>query len=62
MPWTPKQHRLFEAAAHDPAVAARVGIKHGKAATMAAEGVRKGAGTMSEGAKAALVSVLRKPK
>ena len=41
MPWTGKQHRLFEAAAHSPAVASRVGIPQGKAAQMAGEGVKK---------------------
>jgi hypothetical protein len=40
MPWTAKQHRLFEAAAHDPKVAKRVGIPQGKAAQMASEGVK----------------------
>ncbi len=40
MPWSPKQHRLFEAAAHDPGVAARVGIPVAQAATMASEGVK----------------------
>lgn len=40
MPWTPKQHRLFEAAAHSPAVSARVGIPVQTAAKMAAEGVK----------------------
>jgi len=39
MPWTGKQHRLFEAAAHNPAVAKRVGIPRAKAAEMASEGV-----------------------
>ena len=42
MPWTPAQHRLFEAAAHSPAVAQRVGIPPQKAATMAGEGIKKG--------------------
>lgn len=41
MPWTGKQHRLFEAAAHSPAVAKRVGIPQAKAAQMASEGVKK---------------------
>lgn len=40
MPWTPAQHRLFEAAAHDPKVAKRVGIPQDKAAQMAAEGIK----------------------
>ena len=40
MPWTPKQHRLFEAAAHSPAVAKRTGIPQQQAAKMASEGVK----------------------
>lgn len=40
MPWSPKQHRLFEAAAHDPATAKRVGIPTKKAAQMAGEGIK----------------------
>ena len=40
MPWSPKQHRLFEAAAHNPAVAMRVGIPQYKARDMAAEGIK----------------------
>jgi hypothetical protein len=40
MPWSPKQHRLFEAAAHNPAVAQRVGIPVSKAQSMASEGVK----------------------
>lgn len=40
MPWTPKQHRMFEAAAHDPKVAHRVGIPTNTAKMMAAEGVK----------------------
>lgn len=39
MPWTAKQHRLFEAAAHNPKVAKRVGIPQGKAKHMASEGI-----------------------
>lgn len=41
MPWTPAQHRLFEAAAHNPAVAKRVGIPQAKASQMASEGIKK---------------------
>jgi len=41
MPWSPKQHRLFEAAAHSPAVAKRVGIPVAKAQGMASEGIKK---------------------
>jgi len=44
VPWSPKQHRLFEAAAHSPAVAQRVGIPQGQAAQMASEGVKKTSG------------------
>ena len=40
MPWTGKQHRLFEAAAHNPAVARRVGIPQGQAQKMASEGIK----------------------
>jgi len=40
MPWSPKQHRLFEAAAHDPSIAKRVGIPQGKAREMASEGIK----------------------
>jgi hypothetical protein len=41
MPWSPAQHRLFEAAAHDASVAKRVGIPQDKAKQMASEGVKK---------------------
>ena len=44
MPWTAKQHRLFEAAAHDPKVAKKVGIPQAKAKKMAHEGIKKPAG------------------
>ena len=40
MPWSPKQHRLFEAAAHSPAIAQKYGIPQQKAATMASEGIK----------------------
>lgn len=40
MPWTMKQHRLFEAAAHNKGVAKRVGIPQGKAEHMAGEGIK----------------------
>ena len=40
LPWNSAQHRLFEAAAHEPAVAKRVGIPQAKAAKMASEGVK----------------------
>lgn len=41
MPYTAKQHRLFQAAAHSPKVAKRTGIKQSDAARMAHEGVKK---------------------
>lgn len=41
MPWTPSQHRLFEAAAHNPDVAKKVGIPQDKAKQMASEGVKR---------------------
>jgi hypothetical protein len=41
MPWTLQQHKLFEAASHDPSVAKRVGIPQNKAKQMASEGVKK---------------------
>lgn len=40
MPWTPSQHRLFEAAAHDPKIAKRKGIKQSDAKRMASEGIK----------------------
>lgn len=39
MPWNPAQHRLFEAAAHNPEIAKRKGIPQAKAAQMASEGI-----------------------
>lgn len=41
MPYTAKQHRLFEAAAHNPKIAAKVGIPQSTANKMASEGVKK---------------------
>lgn len=41
MPWSGKQHRLFEAAAHSPEVAKRVGIPMEQAKQMASESVKK---------------------
>lgn len=41
MPWSAKQHRLFEAAAHSADVAKRVGIPMEQAQKMASEGVKK---------------------
>jgi hypothetical protein len=40
MPYTPAQHRLFEAAAHSPAVAQAKGIPQQQAAKMASEGIK----------------------
>ena len=40
MPWSAKQHRLFEAAAHSQDVAKRVGIPMEQAKKMASEGVK----------------------
>lgn len=40
MPWTPAQHRLFEADAHDPRIAQQKGIPQQKAAQMASEGIK----------------------
>lgn len=40
MPWTIKQHKLFEAAANNPAIAKRVGITVNKAKQMASEGIK----------------------
>ena len=40
MPWTTKQHALFQAAAHNPAIAKSSGIPQGQAAKMAAEGIK----------------------
>lgn len=44
MPWSEKQHRLFEDAAHDPKIAARTGIKQSDAKRMASEGIKKSGG------------------
>ncbi len=41
MPWSPSQHRLFEAAANNPEVAKRTGIPVPDARRMASEGVKK---------------------
>ena len=41
MPYTLKQHRLFEAAAHSSSVAKRVGISQKKAKKMSHEGVKR---------------------
>lgn len=41
MPYTESQHKLFEAAAHDPKIAAKHNISTSKAAELAHEGVKK---------------------
>ena len=41
MPWSPAQHRLFQAAAHNPAIAQSHGMTTAKASSMAAEGVKR---------------------
>jgi hypothetical protein len=41
MPWSPKQHRLFCAAAHSSKVAKSSGIPQAKASEMCHEGVKK---------------------
>jgi hypothetical protein len=41
MPYTAKQHALFEAAAHDPKVAKKHGMSQADARKMASEGVKK---------------------
>ena len=41
MPYSSKQHKLFEAAAHDTKIAKKVGIPQATAAKMAHEGVKK---------------------
>lgn len=40
MPWTPAQHRLFEAAAHNPAIAKANGIPQAQASQMAGDGIK----------------------
>lgn len=62
MPWSSKQHRLFEAAAHSPAVASRVGIPVATAARMAGEGVKPGGAVASKGPRKGqmLAALLRK--
>jgi hypothetical protein len=57
MPWTPKQHRLFMAAAHDPAIAAAHHMKPESAAQMASEGIRNA--MTGETRKKTLVRALR---
>lgn len=40
MPYTPKQNKLFRAAAHNPQIAKEHGLSMGKARTMASEGIK----------------------
>ena len=54
MPWSAAQHRLFEAAAHNPAIAQARGIPQQQAAKMASEGVK--------GKPQQLAAALRKKK
>ena len=42
MPWTQKQSKLFNAAAHNPEFAAKVGIPVKQAQEMASEGIKRG--------------------
>ncbi len=42
MPWSASQVKLFQAAAHDPAIAESHGMTPAKAGEMAAEGVKAG--------------------
>ncbi|UOF79785.1 hypothetical protein [Caudoviricetes sp.] len=41
MPYTEKQHRLFQAAAHDKSIAKKHGMTQAEAKRMAGEGVKK---------------------
>lgn len=41
MPWTASQHRLFQAAAHNAAIAREHGMSQSKAREMASEGVKR---------------------
>lgn len=43
MPWSPAQHRLFEAAAHDKKIADVRGLTQEEADKLAKEGVKKAA-------------------
>jgi len=42
MPWNSAQHKLFNAAAHNPAFAKQVGIPVLQAKKMASEGIKRG--------------------
>ena len=41
MPWSPAQHRLFMAAAHNKAIAEKHGMSQAQASKMASEGVKR---------------------
>ena len=43
MPWSPAQHRLFKAAAHNSAIAREHGMTPQKASSMAHEGIKPSA-------------------
>lgn len=51
MPYSTKQHRLFEAAAHNKSVAKRVGIPVATAKKMAHEGVKRPDGVKKKAPK-----------
>lgn len=51
MPWTAKQKHLFQAAAHNPAFAAKVGIPPGTAAKLLKHRGRSKAGVKSHAMK-----------
>ena len=42
MPYTAKQHALFEAAAHNPSIAKKHGMSQADARKMASEGIKGG--------------------
>lgn len=48
MPWTPKQMKLFRAAAHNPAVAESSGIKQSDASRMSKEGIKTPSSTKAK--------------
>lgn len=48
MPWSPSQHRLFAAAAHNPEIARRKGISQSDARRMMKEGVKKSYGGLAQ--------------
>ena len=57
MPYTPAQHRLFQAAAHNPDISKSSGIPQATAAKMASEGIK--ASVQHEVRKKTLVKALR---